>query len=86
MTVPRRNIVASLTLCLLAGAFSLPGSTRAFAEEDPRLVTAMTLATPSTGVSIAPDGRRFFVLARLDGSTVRRSWSGRTASSSHIRT
>ncbi|GJE60772.1 hypothetical protein MPOCJGCO_2888 [Methylobacterium trifolii] len=69
MTVPRRNIVASLTLCLLAGAFSLPGSTRAFAEEDPRLVTAMTLATPSTGVSIAPDGRRFFVLARLDGST-----------------
>ncbi|KQO49586.1 MULTISPECIES: L-dopachrome tautomerase-related protein [unclassified Methylobacterium] len=68
MTVPRRNIVASLTLCFLAGAFSLPGSTRAFAEEDPRLVTAMTLDTPSTGVSIAPDGRRFLVLARLDGS------------------
>lgn len=68
MPVSRRT-VTSLALCVMTGAFSLQGFGHAIAGEDTRLMTAMTLDTPSTGVSIAPDGRRFLVLARLDGST-----------------
>jgi sugar lactone lactonase YvrE len=32
------------------------------------LSQALVIATPSTGVSTTPDGRRFLVLARIDGS------------------
>jgi len=35
---------------------------------DSRLVSAMSLDVPTNGVSMTPDGRRFLVLARIDGS------------------
>ncbi|MEH3118849.1 MAG: L-dopachrome tautomerase-related protein [Methylorubrum populi] len=63
MPSPRRSLAAAL---ILSAIFAGPG--RALAAEDPRLAAAMSLDVPSTGVSIAPDGRRFLVLARLDGS------------------
>ncbi|KAI0009054.1 major royal jelly protein [Xylariaceae sp. FL0662B] len=39
------------------------------APEDPRVQLALTLDTPSTGVSTTPDGRLFILYARVDGST-----------------
>ncbi|GJE56917.1 MULTISPECIES: SMP-30/gluconolactonase/LRE family protein [Methylobacterium] len=68
MPVARCPVIISLALAVLAGALSVPGVGRAKAAEDPRLAVAITLDVPSTGISIASDGRRFLVLARLDGS------------------
>lgn len=39
------------------------------AQQDPRINVALTLETPSTGVSTTPDGRLFILLSHVDGST-----------------
>jgi hypothetical protein len=41
---------------------------RALGPMDSRLVSAMSLDVPTNGVSTTSDGRRFLVLARIDGS------------------
>ncbi|KAL9622598.1 MAG: hypothetical protein Q9160_003095 [Pyrenula sp. 1 TL-2023] len=56
------------SLLTLLALFHYTTSQSYTGPEDPRIVTALTLDTPSTGVSATPDGRLFLVFARVDGS------------------
>lgn len=56
----------SIALTLIA---SLASSRTCPGPEDSRVQTAITLETPSNGVSTTPDGRIFLLYARVDGST-----------------
>jgi hypothetical protein len=40
-----------------------------FAQQDPRLETAIVTDTPINGISTTPEGRQFLLYARVDGST-----------------
>lgn len=53
---------------LLAGLCAI-GIYNAFAQQDPRIDTAIVSETPVNGVSTTPGGRIFLLYARVDGSS-----------------